>query len=135
MGMKNNTITDRRILKERNKMVDDIGTEIYEAQQYFPDAPLEILKQCGWSIMSDTTQANTLRVQPKEKYILMLNLALIEDLDEMVECLMHELAHIYLGHFDEKNTPAIIARQEKECETQTIKWFNEYYFNKKSAKS
>jgi hypothetical protein len=131
MGMKNNTIVDRKILKERNKIVDNVANDLYEAQNYFPEEAFKILQQCGWSIMGEGCQGKAVKLNPNYKYFIILNINGIEDFNVLVECMLHELAHIKLLHdFSRKKTATVIAKQEKEAVEQTTKWFNLYYFNR-----
>ena len=135
MQMKNNTVVDRKRLNVRNKIVENIANELYEAQLHFPNEVLEVLKQCGWSLIGENTQGKTIQVHGEEKFSIVLNLSEIEDLDELIEVFFHELAHVKLHDFTGRETATVMAKQEKEAVAQTTKWFNEYYFNRNNTMS
>ena len=132
MGMKNNTVVDRKRLNERNKIVENIANELYEAQVYFPSEVNVILNRCGWTIMGENTQGKTIKVGKWDEYVIVLNACEIEDLDELVEVFFHELAHVKLHDFTGRETATIMAKQEKEAVAQTTKWFNLYYLYRKA---
>lgn len=132
MGMRKDTVVDRETLKKNNSIKENVARELYKEQQFFPHEALLVLNRCVWHIMGEATQSTFTQVQEGEEYVINLHLRMIKDLDELVECMFHELAHVYLNHFNVRMTPSLAAKQELEAEKQTTKWFNEYYFRKNS---